>query len=298
MATTQTITSEYKGALAGELLVQAFKKSDTISKGVITILPNVLGSAMLPKLSYSADLVANSCGFDPSGDVAYTEKEVQTKKFKVQHELCKDEFLQTFAAQAAGLFSNANEEIPATIQEAILEAILSNVGAKVDFNIWQGNNSANQMNGLLPQFTADSAVIDVVGTTITKSNVVAELDKVYNAIPAEVEDEADLVIAVSKNVAKAYKQAQAAMGTNTTVGDKVLDYVGVRMESIGGLPANTMVAYRIKNLGFATGLESDLNEVRVSDDTERQDGNIRTTVKFNAGVGYSFGGEVVYYKPA
>jgi len=88
------------------------------------------------------------------------------------------------------------------------------------------------------------------------------------------------------------------MGNNTTVGNKELDYIGVRIESIGGLPTNTMVAYRVKNLGFATNLEADLNEVRVSDDTERQDGNIRTTMKFSAGAGYSFGSEVVYYKPA
>jgi hypothetical protein len=211
--------------------------------------------------------------------------------------LCKDDFLQTFAAQAAGLFG-ASEDIPSTIQEAILEAIISNLGAKLDAQIWQGDNSTNQMNGLLPQFVADAAVIDVVGTTITKANAVAELDKVYNAVPDAIEGEDDLVIAVSKNVAKAYKQAQASMGQNTTVGDKVLDYIGVRVESIGGLPANTMVAYRVKNVAFATGLESDKNEVRVSDDTERQDGNIRTTVRFTAGAGYSFGSEVVYYKPA
>lgn len=297
MATTQTISSQYKGALAGDIFIQAFKKSDTISKRCITVLPNVIGSAMLPKLSYSADFTASSCGFDPTGTVGYTEKEVATKKFKVQHELCKEEFHQTFAAQALNLFG-ADNDIPQTIQEAILSAMISNLGAKLDSQIWNGNNSTDQMAGLLPQFVADATVVDVVGTTVTKANVVAELDKVYNAIPAEVEDDEDLVIAVSKNVAKAYKQAQADMGNNTTVGNKELDYIGVRIESIGGLPTNTMVAYRVKNLGFATNLESDLNEVRVSDDTERQDGNIRTTMKFSAGAGYSFGSEVVYYKPA
>ncbi len=297
MATTQSITSEYKGALAGQVFVQAFKKSDTISKNAITVLPNVIGSAMMPKLAYSADFSASACGFDPTGDVDYTEKEIVTKKFKIQHELCKDEFQQTFAAQALNLFG-ADNEIPATIQEAILEAIINNLGAKLDFQIWNGDNSTDQMNGLLPQFLADATVIDVVGTTVTKSNVVAEVDKVYNAVPATIEDDEDLVIIVSKNVAKAYKQAQASMGLNTTVGNKDLDYIGIRMESIGGLPTNTMVAYRVKNLAFATGLDADRNEVKISDDESRLDGQVRTSSKFTAGVGYSFGSEVVYYKPA
>ena len=87
------------------------------------------------------------------------------------------------------------------------------------------------------------------------------------------------------------------MGLNTTVGTKEMDYLGTRLESIGGLPANNIVAYRVKNLGFLTGIESDMNEVRISDDETRLDGNVRTKITFTAGVGYSFGSEIVYYRP-
>ena len=113
-----TVNAGYAGALAGEIFVQAFKKADTISKGCITVLPNVIGSGFLPKLSYTAGLAAYSCGFSATGDVTYTDKEVEAKKYKIEHELCKDEFHQTFQAQAAGLFG-AQNDIPSTIQEAI-----------------------------------------------------------------------------------------------------------------------------------------------------------------------------------
>lgn len=298
MPTTINVTSGYNGALAGEIFVQAFKKADTISKGAITVLPNVIGSGYLPKLSYSASLTAYACGFDATGTVGYTDKEVATKKYKIEHELCKEEFHQTFQAQAAGLFS-AKAEVPQSIQDAILLAMVDNMGAIVDTQIWQGNNSANQFNGLLPQFVADADVLDVTIVAVTKANVVAQMELAYNAIPAEVEDDEDLVIAVSKNVAKAYKQAQAEMGLNTTVGDKELDYLGTRIVALGGLPANSIVIYRVKNLGFLTGLEADLNSVDIKDmDDVDLSGNIRTKMVFSAGVGYSFGAEIVYARPA
>jgi hypothetical protein len=46
-------------------------------------------------------------------------------------------------------------------------------------------------------------------------------------------------------------------------------------------------------------LESDLNSVQIKDmDDSDLSGNIRTKVVFNAGVGYSFGAEIVYARPA
>lgn len=298
MATTQNVNAAFNGALAGEIFVQAFKKADTISQGAITVLPNVIGSGYLPKLTYTAGLAPYSCGFDTTGDVTYTDKEVATKKYEIKHELCKDEFHQTFQAQAAGLFGAANE-IPATIQDAILSAMVNNMGALVDTQIWQGNGATGSFAGLLPQFVADGTVIDITASASTVANVQAELSKVYLAIPEEVVGESDLIIAVSPNVARNYKLSQVNnYMVGSPVGDKTLDYIGVPVISIAGLPANTILAYRVKNIGFLTGLEADLNRVDVLDmDTTDLSGNIRTRIVFSAGVGYSFGNQIVYSRP-
>ena len=164
MATTVTVSSQFNGALAGEIFVQAFKKADTINKGCITILPNVIGTGYLPKISHSQALAEYSCGFTPSGSVTYTDKAVATKKYEIKDELCKDDFHATFQAQAAGLFGAANE-IPATIQDAILLAMVNNAGAIVDTQIWQGAGTTGNFNGLLAQFVADGDVIDLTGAT-------------------------------------------------------------------------------------------------------------------------------------
>lgn len=295
--TTVNVSSEFTGVSAGEILAQAFKKGDTIGKQMITPLVNVIGSAFIPKLTYSADLAVAACGWNPTGTVGLVDKEIVTKQYQIQHELCKKDFAQTFQAQAAGFFSANTEDIPADIKEAIVLNMVANAGAKLDTQIWQGNASGSNMNGFLTQFALDSDVLKLSGSAVTSSNVVGILGDVYATVPAEVEDE--VVFAVAKNVASAYKQAQASMGLNSTVGAKELDYLGVRMESIAGLPADTIVAYRIKNLAFATGLESDFSNVRIVDhDAVALDGQVRTEMKFNMGVGYYFGGEIVWYKKA
>ena len=290
MATDTTVNSGYNGALAGEIFIQAFKKSDTIAKNLITVLPNNIGTGFLPRLSYSAELQDYACGFTPEGDVDYDDVEVILKKFKIDHELCKDEFHQTFQAQSAGLFAAANE-IPQDIQSAILLAIVENLGAKVDNFIW---NAATL--GLFAKLGADADTIEVQNTTITKTNVVIEVEKAYNAIIDEVMDEEDLVLVTSKKVLKLYKQAVAAQGLNTTVGDKELDFLGLRMESVGAIVGDQIVIYRVKNLGFLTGLESDLNQVNVKDmDESDLSGTIRTKVVLEMGVGFSFASQVVWY---
>jgi hypothetical protein len=290
MATLTTVNSGYNGALAGEIFIQAFKKSDTIAKNLITVLPNNIGTGFLPRLSYSAELQDYACGFTPEGDVDYDDVEVILKKFKIDHELCKDEFHQTFQAQSAGLFAAANE-IPADIQSAILLAIVENLGAKVDNFIW---NAATL--GLFAKLAADADTIEVQNTTITKTNVVEEVEKAYNAIIDEVMDEEDLVLVTSKKVLKLYKQAVAAQGLNTTVGDKELDFLGLRMESIGAIAGDQILIYRVKNLGFLTGLESDLNQVNVKDmDESDLSGTIRTKVVLEMGVGFSFASQIVWY---
>lgn len=290
MATT--VTTQFKGSLAGDVLVQAYKGADTIAKNAITVLPNIIGNAMLPKLSYNPTLQAYACGFSPQGTLDYNEKEIQTKALMLIDGICKRDFANTYASQSANLFG-ANTELPGSIQEALLSAVVKSLGQAVDNEIWNGlGATAASINGLIKQFLADATVVKVTLTASTVANVVANIQSVYDAIIPAIEDEDDLVIVVGKNVAKRYKQAQALMGDNTTVGQKELDYLGVRMESLGGLPANAIAAYRVKNVALATSLESDMNEVLVDD--RPFEGDYRTKVAFNLGVGYSFGQEIVW----
>lgn len=290
MATTVNVNSNYNGAPAGELFVEAFKKSDSISKGLVTVLPNNIGTGYLPRIEYTADLQDYSCGFDPTGEVSYEETEVPLKKFKIDHEICKDEFHQTFQAQAAGLFGAMNE-IPQTLQEGIIMAILENLGAKVDSFIWNGRGA---YDGLKAQILADTDTIGVWNAVLTKANVLEALELAYDNIPESVIEEDDLMIVGSPKLTRLYKQNLAAQGDNDSVGEKQLDYLGLPIASTGALTGDTFFIYRVKNVGFLTGLESDLNRVEVKDmDEVDLSGTVRTKVVLEMGTGFSFANQIV-----
>jgi hypothetical protein len=293
MATTANVTTSFKGQLAGDLIGQAFKESDTIKKGLIKVLSNVIGNAMLPKVTLTQSLAADSCGWAPTGTIDYVEKEVITKRYSLQLELCKLDYARTYLAESTG----THEDVPAPLQAQIIEDLVNKVGELIDFQIWQGDNSTLQFNGLIRQFTADTAVTKVVATAVTSANVVAELTKIYNAIPVEIRFKKETVIVVANDIASAYVLAQASMGNNTSVGDKPLDFAGVKIEQVGGMPAGKAVAYANNgNIAFATGLASELNSVDVVDtDATLLDNSIRAKMAFNAGVGYSRGEQIVLY---
>ena len=292
MATNLTVTSQYAGSLAGEIFVQAFKKSDTIEKNLITVLPNIIGSGNMPQLSYSAELQPYACGWNPDGDVTYNEKNVTLTKFMVEHEMCKEDFSSTFAAQAAGLFS-ANAEVPQDIQSAILAAIVNNLGEKVDKFIWQGKNT---ISGLSSSLIADTDTIGVYTEALTKTNVVDALEAVYDAIPEAIVESSDLVMVVSPKVLRLYRQNLSSQGDNTTVSSRELDYLGVRLESVGALSGDKIYAYRTGNLAFMTGLESDLNSVQVKDMDETDlSGQIRSKAVLAMAADYSFADEIVVF---
>jgi hypothetical protein len=156
--------------------------------------------------------------------------------------------------------------------------------------------------------TADSDVVDVTATTVTASNVITELGKVMDAIPAALYGKEDLTIYVPQNVAKAYVRALGGFGASGLgangvenkgtmwYGDQPLYFDGVRVAMVNGLPSNKMVAAQSSNLYFGTGLLNERNEVRVLDmaDLDGSD-NIRVILRFFAGVQYGIGSDVVLY---
>ena len=83
-------------------------------------------------------------------------------------------------------------------------------------------------------------------------------------------------------------------GTNQTLNDLYFD--GVKIFLAPGLATNTALLAQTSNLFFATGLMSDLNEVRVLDMAENDGSqNVRVIMRFTADAKYGFASDVVTY---
>ena len=310
MATTTSITTTYAGEFSKKYISAALLSASTIENGGIEVMPNVKFKSVINRIATDAIVKDATCAFDPTSTVTLTERIIQPEEFQVNLELCKKDFHATWQSIEMGM--SAFDTLPKSFADYLIGHVASKVAENNEISIWRGvNSTAGQYAGLVTLATADATVVDVVGTTVTASNVIAELGKVVDAIPAALYGKEDLYIYVSQNVARAYVRAlggfgASGLGANGTnaqgtqwFNNGSLSFDGVKIFVANGLANNFMMAAQKSNLYFGTGLLADQNEVKVIDMAEIDGSqNVRVVMRFTAAVQYGVGSEIVLYTPA
>lgn len=301
MATTTTVTSNYAGKEAGGIIGQAFKEADTIAKGFLTTFENVNYKLNLRKIELTGGKREYTCGFLPAGSIVLSEKVLEPKKFKDDFSVCKEDFRAQWSEESMGASAH-NDNAPKDIMDAILVEKLAQTAEELDDNIWNGDGAnANEFDGYLKLWLADSEVIDVDIEVVTESNVEAMLKLALNAVPVAIRRRS-LKVGVSPDVFQAYSFYLVSKGiTNGLGGDAntTPKFGKYDLVEINGLPDNTIVIAEPKNLVFGTGLLADHNEVVMKDEDEigLLTGLVRGTMVYNAGVQYYNGAEIVWARP-
>jgi len=295
MATTTSITTTYAGEKAAGFISAALLSAPTLDKGGVTIKPNVKYKQVMQKLAVG-DVIANaSCDFTATSSVTLTERYLQPEDFQVNLELCKKDFESDWLSLEQGFSSF--DELPRSFAEYLIGHVAAKVAAKMEVNIWNGADAnAGEFDGFVALAAADADVIDVTGSAITASNVIAELGDVVDAIPSTIYGSEDLHIYISQADARSYVRAQAALGYKDLyhVGQTAMDFEGVKLFVANGLNSGQMVAAEKSNLMFGTGLLNDMNEVKLIDLADIDGSqNVRVVMRFSAGVNYAIGSEIV-----
>ena len=294
---TPSITTTYAGEFAGKYISAALLSGNTIANGGITVKPNVKYKEVVKKVATSGLIGDASCDFTDAGSLTLTERILQPEEFQVNLELCKKDFRSDWEAVQMGY--SAFDNLPPKFSDFLLGHVAAKVAEKTEQNIWQGvNATAGEFDGLTTLLAADADVVDVTGTTVTSSNVIAELGKIVDAIPSAVYGKEDLKIYISQNIAKAYVSAQAALGYRDLyhVGKTDMNFQGIPLFVANGLADNDAVAAETSNLYFGTGLLADHNEVKVIDMADLDGSqNVRVVMRFTAGVQYGIGSDIVLY---
>jgi len=309
MATTTSITTTYAGEFAGKYIAAALLSAPTLEKGGLTIHPNVKYKQVIQRVA-TDDIIKNAtCDFDATSTVTLTEKVLNPEEFQVNLQLCKKDFHSTW--QAAEMGYGAFDVLPKSFSDFLIAHVAEKVASAMESTIWTGvNATAGQFAGLSTQIAADAALPsaqEVAGTTVTASNVITELGKLVDAIPARLYGQPDLKLYVSQNIYKAYVRALGGFGasgvgsagydnkgTNQALGELMFDGVPVFMAN--GLAANTAWATPTSNLHFATGLLNDMNEVKVLDMSDLDGSqNCRVIMRFSADAKYGIAEDCVVY---
>ena len=301
MATSTSLTGNFAGEKASGYLYPAILAANTIGSGIVTTHENIKYKLNVRNLATTGFLANATCDFTDTGNVALSDVVLEPKELQVNIELCKKDFrTQWEAMEMRGAITG--QELPASFQEFFIQKNLELIAKDFEVAIWQGTNIGGSFEGLQAKLAANGAVVDVVGTTLSASNILAELVKVYYAIPDEVYVADDVKIIIPISAAKFYQQALAAVGSDagylaqSTVGAKPLNYQGIDLVVANGLGANKMIAARTSDLHFGTNVLTDLAELRVIDmaETDGSD-NVRFVARMTGGTQITNGANIVYY---
>lgn len=283
-----------------------FKKVLTtgVAKSELTLIPNVKSKIKLAYSDLGNILQSDDCSFSSTGEGTLNQKTLEVCDLKVNLEYCATTFEANYLSLQLRAGSNSDEVMPNSYAEFVVDYVAEKVASDLEITMFKGDTGTasyplNLCDGLVKKLLADSDVIDVSATasTITSSNVVGELNRLLEAVPAEVRNQPNFKIFVSQAIAFSYKQAQAATtGGLFLVGDKELNYLGYRLIPTSGLSNKQMIAFNSDKVFFLTDLTSDWDEVLLI--PQRNISGARTerfvtSLKF--GVDYLYGAEIVLY---
>ena len=310
MATTTSITTTYAGEFAGKYIAAALLSAPTLEQGGVTIHPNVKYKQVIQRVGTDSIVKNASCDFDATSTVTLTERVLAPEEFQVNLQLCKKDFHSTWQAIEMGY--SAFDVMPKSFVDFLIAHVSEKVAAHMEGTIWEGNNaSAGEFSGIMRQLTTDAslpAAQEVAGTTVDAGDVITELGKIVDAIPTRLYGQPDLKLYLSSNIVRAYIRAlggfgASGLGANGTNNQGTqwytngsLSFDGIPIFLANGMGDNKGLAAQTSNLHFATGLLSDLNQVKVIDMADLDGSeNVRVVMRFTADAKYGFAEDLVTY---
>jgi hypothetical protein len=223
-------------------------------------------------------------------------------------EICQFDLEQSFVSLQMAKGSNGDFTV-ASFMDYYWNEMALTIAENVEKLRWSGDITSEDASLALCDGYKVSLINDVANViditlpvAITSANVLAELARVYDAIPAAVlANQEDLRFYVSSPVAAAYRSAVAASNTQANL-TQALDftYLGIKMVLCPGmLGLSTIVATLKDNLIYAFDAEGDgkaLRAINLADTVAEP--VIRTRANMKVGFTHVNGTEIVFYNSA
>lgn len=276
----------------------ALMTGDTKSK--VRLVPNVKSTVKLGSLNLGDILQPDACIVEGSGSYTLAQKDLEVCDVAVKVPICAKDYEANYLSESLKPGSNVEENFPNGFRDYLFDLVAQKISEQTEKLFWQGDKDgspASLCDGLIKKMLADNTVVDVGGSVLSSTNIIAEITKVYNAIPETISENGNVVIFISRKAAKLYRQAlvtanPALIAWNN--GDFTLRYIDVELVVSAGMAANHMVAAEPMNLWYGTDLVSDEREIKlVTDPVNPKQSYIITSFKW--GVNYGVGAEIVLY---
>ena len=249
-----------------------------------------------------------TCGFNASGTTTFTQRTVTVGKIKVNESLCPKSLESKYLQKALPEGSRYDSIAFAAEYNDKKSA---RIAAQLETALWQGdttlvNVNLNKFDGLV-KLIGTSAVeannttyYGAPATSITSANVVAIVDALYKAIPAQVVSKDDMTIFMGQDVFRTYTIAlKNANMFNYSFDGKadsefVLPGTPIKVVATPGLNGvSKLYASRLSNLFLGTDLLNE--EERYELFYAKEADEVRFVAEFKLGVNVAFLDEVASF---
>jgi hypothetical protein len=249
-----------------------------------------------------------TCGFTASGTTTFTQRTVTVGKIKVNESLCPKSLESKYLQKALPLGSRYDS---IAFAADYTDKKAATIAAQLETALWQGDTTSGNANlsrfdGLV-KLIGSSAVeannttyYGAPATSITSANVVAIVDALYKAIPAQVVAKDDMVIFMGQDVFRTYTIAlKNANMFNYSFDGKadsefVLPGTSIRVIATPGLNTITkLYAMRLSNMFLGTDLLNE--EERFELFYAKEADEVRFVSEFKMGVNVAFLDEIASF---
>ena len=265
-------------------------------------LPGIKSATKIANVLFADVLKASTCAF--SADTETLDAiDIDVCALSAMAELCRFDLEQSFISMEMVKGSNGSFEVP-SFMAYYWDEMAKEIAAEVADLRWNGSTTGatgsyrDLCDGHLKKLLADATVVDVANVAITAANVIAELGKGLQALPAAVQGKTnDLRFYVSANIMTAFRIA-AASGNSTSFITKDLEFsfLGIKIVVVESMPSDTYVLTVKDNLIYAFDGEGDAKALKAInlEDTVAEP-LLRTRTNLKVGFYHVNGAEIVLY---
>lgn len=263
MAFDLTALSTYTDELSLELIAKAVLTTDLMEE--IDVRSGLAaGTVAINLMDGDLNVADLACGWNPSGDVNFSQVDITIRDKQVKMELCPEDLRQYWLSQRMSAGADL-ESVP--FEEVIASYYVERVKKYNESYLINGDGTAN---GIKAQVTVANGAQLQGGTPAawTASNALEQALDLYDAIDESVKDRDDLIMIVAPAAYRALTRGLVAANLyhyNDVTGNEIVELPGTNIKVVksAGLvgsdyacagPANFIVA--------GTGLTDDMSNMQ------------------------------------
>lgn len=295
---TATLSPDSAGIVASEILMKAFFDGATFDLLNVNYLTK--NKVTVRKGQLDAILKPYNCTFASQDNTLLIDPIVMTPvRCEVADEFCNSDFLDDYESYK---LRPGVENDNVTYTDFIVNYYTKSTTDQLEKAAWQADSTGvdgtilSEFDGFITKMLASAETKKIDAAAVSASTILAEMDKIYDAIPYEVIDSPDLVIAVSYDMWGAIQKAWRGQGINTNDQTAIPAHNGIPVVKLGGLPSASASAFRKNNLMWASDVLQSQVFIKNMFDVNL-DNNTRFKLVTSLDVALGIESEIVVYSP-